>query len=82
MTRNCAYSILSSYVKVNKSDSCCLSKVRLDEHQKAVVHGEIENRDMADHIWKEKGNNLPLWDEVGIIDRKEYWRSSIYVRQQ
>ena len=29
---------------------------------------------MADHIWKEKGNHLPMWDEVKIIDRKEHWR--------
>ena len=29
---------------------------------------------MADHIWKEKGNHLPLWDEVKIIDREEHWK--------
>ena len=29
---------------------------------------------MADHIWKEKRNHLPLWDEVKIIDREEHWR--------
>ena len=23
---------------------------------------------------KEKGNHLPLWDEVEIIDRAEHWR--------
>ena len=28
---------------------------------------------MADHIWKEKGNHLHLWDEVEIIDRDEHW---------
>ena len=44
-------------------------KIRLEEHQKAVVRGEIEKSSMADHIWKEKGNNLPLWDKVKIIDR-------------
>ena len=32
-----------------------------------------ENSGMADHIWKEKGNHLPLWDKVEIIDRAEYW---------
>ncbi len=25
-------------------------------------------------IWKEKGNHLPLWDKVEIIDRAEHWR--------
>ena len=35
---------------------------------------EIENSGMADHIWKEKGNDLPLWEEVQIIDRAEHWR--------
>ena len=29
---------------------------------------------MADHIWKEKGNHLPLWDKVEMIDRAEHWR--------
>ena len=33
-------------------------KVRLEEHWKAVVRGEIEKLGMADHIWKEKGNYL------------------------
>ena len=28
----------------------------------------------AEHIWKEKGSLLPLWDEVQIIDRVEHWR--------
>ena len=27
-----------------------------------------------DHIWKEKGNHLPLRDEVEMIDREEHWR--------
>ena len=39
----------------------------------AVVRREIEKSGMADHIWKEKGNHLPLWDEVDIIDRAEHW---------
>ena len=29
---------------------------------------------MADHVWKEKENQLSLWDEVKIIDREEHWR--------
>ena len=29
---------------------------------------------MVDHIWKEKENHLPLWDEVRLIDREENWR--------
>ena len=31
---------------------------------------------MAYHIWKEKGNHLPLWDEIEIIYRAEHWRIS------
>ena len=41
---------------------------------KAVVRSEIEKSGMADHIWKEKGNHLPLWDKVEIIDWAEHWR--------
>ena len=49
-------------------------KIRLEEHRKAVVRGEIEKSGMADYIWNEKGNHLPLWDEIKIIDREEHWR--------
>ena len=74
MTKNCVYSIPCSCGKVYKGETGRPLKVRLDEHGKAVVRGEIEKSGMADHIWKEKGNNLPLWDEVEIIDRAEHWR--------
>ena len=49
-------------------------KVRLEEHRKVIVRGEIEKTGMADHILREKGNHLPLWDEVEIIDWAEHWR--------
>ena len=55
------------YIKI-----CRPLKIRLEEHRKAVVLEEIEKSGMADHIWKEKGNNLPSWDEVRIIDREEH----------
>ena len=50
-----------------------LSKNKLKEHWKAVIRGEIYKLGMTDHIWKEKGNCLPLWDKVIIIDRDEHW---------
>ena len=31
---------------------------------------------MANYIRKEKGNHLPFWDDVKIIDREELWRIS------
>ena len=30
---------------------------------------------MADHIWKEKGKHLPLWNQSRIIDREGNWRT-------
>ena len=42
--------------------------------QYAVVWGKIEKSGMADTILKEKGNHLPLWDEIRIINRDEHWR--------
>ena len=72
MFKNCVYSIPCSCGKVYKGETCCPLKIRLEEHQKAVVQGEIEKSGMADHIWKEKGNHLPLWDEVEIIDRDDH----------
>ena len=46
--------------KYKKGKTCHPLKVGLQEHQKAVVQGEIEKSGMTDHIWKEKGNHLPF----------------------
>ena len=61
--------------KIYKGETGRPLKVRLEDHRKAVVRGEIEKSGMVDHIWKEKGNHLPLWDKVEIIDRAEHWRN-------
>ena len=68
MTKNCVYSIPCS------SETGRPLKVRLQEHRKAVVRGEIEKSGMADHIWKKNRNHLPLWDKVEIIDKAEHRR--------
>ena len=47
MTKNCV--LITCCGKVYKGETCCLLKVRLEEHQK-VVQGEIEKSGMADHI--------------------------------
>ena len=60
--------------KIYKGETGRPLKVRLEEHRKAIVRGEIEKSGMADHIWKENGNHLPLWDKDEIIDRTEHWR--------
>ena len=69
MIKNCVYSIPCSYGKIYKGETGRPLKVRLEEHQKAIVRGEIEKSGMADHIWKENKNHLPLRDKVEIIDR-------------
>ena len=74
MIKNCVYSIPCSCGKVYNGETGRPLEVRLEEYQKAVVRGEIEKSGMADHIWKEKGNHLPLWDKLEIIDRAEHWR--------
>ena len=69
MIKNCANSIPCSCGKIYKGETSRPLKVRLEEHRKAIVRGEIEKSDMANHIWKEKGNHRFLWDKVEIIDR-------------
>ena len=66
LIKNCVYSIPCSCGKIYKGETGHTLKVRLEEHRKTVVRNEIEKLGMADHIWKEKGNHLPLWDEVEI----------------
>ena len=68
MTKNCVYYIPCSCDEVYQGETCHPLKIRLEEHRKAVVRGELENLGMPDHIWKEKGNHLPLWDEIKITD--------------
>ena len=63
-----------SCCKIYKGETGRLLKVKLEEHRKAGVRGEIEKSGMADHIWKEKGNHLPWWDKVEIIDRAKHGR--------
>ena len=41
---------------------------------KSSITRWIEKSGMEDHIEKEEGNPLPLWDEVKIIHREEHWR--------
>ena len=74
MTKNCVYSIPCSCGKIYKGETGRPLKVRIEEHRKAIVRGEIEKSGIADHIWKENGNHLLLWDKVEIIDRAEHWR--------
>ena len=73
MIKNCVYSIPCSSGKIYKGETGPPLKVRLEEHRKAVVRSDIEKSGKADNIWKEKGNHLPLWNKVEIIDR-ERWR--------
>ena len=68
------YSVQCSCDQLYKGKTYHPLKVRAEEHQKAVCWSKIEKSGMTDHIWKEKENHLPLWDEVKIIDRKECWR--------
>ena len=41
MTMNCVYTI-PCWGKVYKDETCCPLNIRLEEHQKAVVQGEIK----------------------------------------
>ena len=74
MTKNCVYSTSCSCGKIYKNETDRPLKVRLEEHRKAVIQGEIKKSGMADHIWKEKGNHLPVRDKYKIIDSAEHWK--------
>ena len=42
MAKNCGYFIVCSSGKISKGKAYCPLKVRIEEHRKAVVWGEIE----------------------------------------
>ena len=48
---------------------------------KSSISGEVENSGMADHIWKEKGNHLHLWDQAKIIGKKFFKMSNLILYQ-
>ncbi len=73
-TKNCIYSIPCSCSKVYKGETCRPLKVRVEEHRKAVTTGETEKSGIAYHVWKEKGDHRPLWDEVKIINSEPHWK--------
>ena len=52
-----------------------------DEHRKAVCCGEVEKSGMADHMYKEKGNNLPSRDKVKITNQEDL-RISLQVQSR
>ena len=74
ITKYCMYSISCSCGKVYKGGACRPLKVRLKENRKAICRGQVEKLDIADHIWKEKRNHLPLWDETIIVEGEEQWK--------
>ena len=74
ITKDCMYAIPYSCRRKYKGETGRPLKVRLQEHQKAVTYGEVEKSGMANHIWREKGDHCPLWDQVEIIDKEHYWK--------
>ena len=69
MTNNCVYFTPCCCDKEYKGKTPHSLKLRLQEYQKAVCQGEIAMSGMTKHKWKEKRNNLPLWDEVKIREK-------------
>lgn len=39
-----------------------------------VICGDIEKLGNVGHIWREKENQLSLWNKIKVIDKKEWWR--------
>ena len=37
--------------------------------------GQVEKSGVADHIWREKEDHYPLWDQVEIIDKEHHWKT-------
>ena len=50
------------------------TKSNATETPKSRISGEVEKSGLADHIWKEIGNHLPLCNQPKIFDRKESWK--------
>ena len=71
---NCVYSIPCSFGKIYKSETGRPLFNLTSYHCLPMFFYPYKSKGMADHIWKEKRNHLPLWDKVEKIDRAEHWR--------
>ena len=60
MIKNCVYSIPCSCGKIHKGETGRPLKVRLEEHQKTVVRGEIEKSGIVDPYMEGKGKPSAL----------------------
>ena len=40
-----------------------------------VARGKVEKSGVANHIWKEKGDKCPLWDQAEIIDKEHHQKT-------
>lgn len=65
---DCVYTILYSYGKENKGETSHLLQIRLEEHRRAVLRGDIIKSGIADHVYREKGIISPS----GM--KRKYWK--------
>ena len=72
--KNCIYEIPCLCGKVYTGESGRPLKVRIEEHKKAVTRGELDKSKMAIHVWKEKGDHNPLWNNTRVIDTERGWK--------
>ena len=59
LAKNCVYSIPCSCGKVYKGKICHPLKVKLEEHRKAIVQGEIESRVWQTIYGRKRETNSP-----------------------
>ena len=72
-TKNCIYNIPCSCGKSYTGETGRPLSVRLEEHRKATIRGEVEKSGMAEHAWS-NGDHRPAWDETKIIGREQHWK--------
>ena len=72
-TKNCIYNIPCSCGQSYTGETGRPLAVRLQEHRKATVRGEVEKSGMAEHAWS-NGDHRPAWDETKIIGHEPHWK--------
>lgn len=72
-TKNCIYNIPCTCGKSYTGETCRPLSVRLAEHRKATIRGEVDKSGVAEHTWSE-GDHRPEWDKTSIIGREEHWK--------
>ena len=72
-TKSCIYNIPCTCGRSYTGETGRPLSVRLEEHKKATIRGDVDKSGVAEHVWSQ-GDHKLLWDKTSIIGREHHWK--------